>query len=879
MSDRKISFENSKNVAFDNKINSEGDVLINSKKITNIFLNHDYNEIIKERERIENDLKRIPKHDKEWLIEKLQQLESVKEKERLFKEYVMQIAKNLSSITYVNERLKKAIDLFEEGKFKEADTLLDYEELKKDKEYFISQQKVGEQILEDALNARAEISNEFLLKAQLTLTQFENIDRIRDAEKYFKESIQVFPNLEALFSFSVFLQNHNRQKDAIQYLEKIFEHLSPITNAGLLSNIFNNLGILYRDCNDFKKAIHYFESAVKIRRELANKDNGFKTELGVSLNNLGLLHSDEHNFTIAEDYYLESLAIQRELTKQEAKEEYTRNLALTLCNLGIFYLEVGNASKGVPFLMESNELYRELEKINKRFYLPHRAAVIDNLSLAYKDNNEFAKAISYSKEALKLRKTLYQENPLRFGPDLASTLNNLGIIYKRAKKINSAEKYLAEAVKLRKEQSLINPEVFDQKLGIALFNYGNILIQLNKYAQASEKFQQVMDIYQKLFIQNPRFIFSRLLEAMNKLGGIKLKLGKILDAEKILLDSVKFYEENNKYSYQEALISYFKSLQKLAMIYSQTGKFHKAINFFEKILEKDDLLDKSEKINMMPLFADTNYFLGNLYIAIDDDSKGTERILESIPLLEKLIEEHPETAKNKLARLYFSLGQVYFNDNKISKSIKCLANSISYFQDIINKEYYSSSEEVLQVHIFLTKIFLSQNKIKRAKRQFAELNSLIKSEKVLKVKYNVDVKIIESNILYTEQKFDEAKVILREVISNNSIDDVYEVGKAYFQLAEIEFCNNEFKNAIGSLEKLVNILQNSSPKSSELKMMISRALINISFYLMHDGAEKNIAIKYANQASEVISNLSDERYVHEKNEILERREWIVSKYN
>jgi tetratricopeptide (TPR) repeat protein len=76
------------------------------------------------------------------------------------------------------------------------------------------------------------------------------------------------------------------------------------------------------------EAIDRYEEALKIRRDLAEKDERFLPDLAGTLNNLGNALSKEGSLDEAIDRYEEALKIRRDLAEKD--ERYLPDLAMDI---------------------------------------------------------------------------------------------------------------------------------------------------------------------------------------------------------------------------------------------------------------------------------------------------------------------------------------------------------------------------------------------------------------------------------------------------------------------------------------------------------------------------------------------------------------------
>ncbi|MFM7439261.1 MAG: tetratricopeptide repeat protein [Snowella sp.] len=230
-------------------------------------------------------------------LEKLEisgELEQLEAQLEQFKENIVRLAETFSKIEINTERLRQAKDYFDQGQFREADAILQAEEMVKDLNKLLQKDQQLDQQKAEVRASREQIANEFLIKAQLWATFYEQSNRFEQTCDYFAESLRALKTTDNLFAYAYFLKEHYQLDQANLYYTEVLE-------------IDRNLG------------------------DLSN--------LATTLNNLAILHSDRNELAIAEAEYQEALQIYRTLAEENPRS-FLPNVAVTLINLSIFYLQV-----------------------------------------------------------------------------------------------------------------------------------------------------------------------------------------------------------------------------------------------------------------------------------------------------------------------------------------------------------------------------------------------------------------------------------------------------------------------------------------------------------------------------------------------------------
>ena len=268
--------------------------------------------------------------------EELQQLEAELEQ---FKENIVRLAETFSKIEINTERLRQAKNYFEQGQFREADTILQAEEMVKDLNKLEQKDQQLDQQKAEVRASREQIANEFLIKAQLRATFYEQSNRFEQTCEYFAESLRALKTSENLFAYAVFLQEHNDFNQANLYYTEALEIYRNLGDLPNVAKTLNNLANLHSDTNEMAIAEQEYQEALQIRRELAVENpRSFLPDVANTLNNLANLHQNKNEMAIAEQEYQEALQIRRELAVENPRS-FLPKVAMTLLSLSIFYSE------------------------------------------------------------------------------------------------------------------------------------------------------------------------------------------------------------------------------------------------------------------------------------------------------------------------------------------------------------------------------------------------------------------------------------------------------------------------------------------------------------------------------------------------------------
>lgn len=213
-------------------------------------------------------------------------LEEAKKMEKQFRQDVLRLAELLSEIEINSERLRLSKTLFDEGKIREADAILDVAEMTDEAERLLEKK-------EQELKERAETdrllqvkADEFLFKANSKIILNEH-DVV---ETFFDQSIRYFENFANLSAYGDYLYHQNQHNLAITYFQRC---LSLKNTDEQQASCLNKLGQCLMFVDNLDEAENMFLQSLEIRKKLAkNNPAQFEPALAGIFNNLGNLYKD-----------------------------------------------------------------------------------------------------------------------------------------------------------------------------------------------------------------------------------------------------------------------------------------------------------------------------------------------------------------------------------------------------------------------------------------------------------------------------------------------------------------------------------------------------------------------------------------------------------
>ena len=455
-----------------------------------------------------------------------------------------------------------------------------------------------------------------------------------DVTKAIRKDPSVDPS--PLYEYAYFLYDHNEFARALE-IGKMLEgrYLDPESSAdkwqkAALWNLLGSISSTMTDKSARKKAGRYYEDALELVEELAEKEpEKYDEDVAGLYNNLGGFYSDDaERWQEAEECYLQALEIYRRLATSQPSV-YEPDLAMICNNLGNFYRkDAKRRQEAEEYYLKALEIRKRLAKSQPSVYEPDLADIYNNLGVFYrKDAERRQKAGEYSLQALEIYKRLAAAQPSVYEPGLAMTYNSLGIFYSYdAERRQEAEECHQEALEIRKRLAAAQPSVYEPDLAMTYNSLGIFYsYDAERRQEAEECHQEALKIYKRLATSQPSVYESDLADNYNNLGVFYDEAERRQEAEECYLQALEIYKRlaTARPSVYEAYLA--TAYINLGNLYSKDAERRKETEeYYQKALEVKKRHAAAQPTVYEPYLATIYFNLGELYSQDTDQSEQAE---------------------------------------------------------------------------------------------------------------------------------------------------------------------------------------------------------------------------------------------------------------
>ncbi|MCL2323666.1 MAG: tetratricopeptide repeat protein [Oscillospiraceae bacterium] len=158
-----------------------------------------------------------------------------------------------------------------------------------------------------------------------------------------------------------------------------------------ISDLYNGIGVVYRNKGDHTKALEYYFKALNIRKKVLWKEH---TDTAFTYVNIGIVYCDIEDYDRALEYYFKAYEMFEKTLRKE-----NPSYAILYNNIGGAYGYKGDFDKALEYYFKSLETFEESlgeESLGV-------AVSYNNIGSVYRDRGEYTIALEFYNKALEIR--------------------------------------------------------------------------------------------------------------------------------------------------------------------------------------------------------------------------------------------------------------------------------------------------------------------------------------------------------------------------------------------------------------------------------------------------------------------------------------------
>ena len=263
---------------------------------------------------------------------------------------------------HISERMRRAMDAFNEGKVHEANIILD--EAERDGERAFNEYKQSKEITKQKRQNVIKSIEEILLKTDTTMADI-SIDieeRIAKVEALYTQADTWASGVNyeeekyeaLLFKYAKFLQTYAKYDKAEEIYSRdiaLRECMYGLTHP-YTADSYNGIGIVYDYKGDYVKALEYYFKALEIREKVLGAEHSHTAD---SYNNIGFFYDYKGDYDKALEYHSKALEIYKKVLGVEHS-----NTATSYNNIGIIYSKKGDYDKALEYYSKALEISKKV---------------------------------------------------------------------------------------------------------------------------------------------------------------------------------------------------------------------------------------------------------------------------------------------------------------------------------------------------------------------------------------------------------------------------------------------------------------------------------------------------------------------------------------
>lgn len=384
----------------------------------------------------------------------------------------------------------------------------EYEQLTDSSEYTSALKKLAKAYAYDRQHDRA--AELYLEYAQIFKVKCENSGNPDHAHEALGSYAYACDALRAMLDYPAAEAAANAALEIAEEFAKRFPDAPQMQHD--LRVVYNKMGDIPYDRNDYNTAKIYYTMAFEISVKLANmfpNDITMQRALSIAYNNLSDIAKKYNDYNAAEIYCMKTLEIRKSLAEKYPSDmDLQRSLSVAYNNLGNIAYARNDFSSA-----ERNYLMAQKIRITLAEMFPNDPEMQRNLSTSYEKLGGIAEALNdykaaegYYAKGLAISKLLaerYPDDP-QIQRDLSISYERLGDIAGSRNNYKEARKYYTKTYKIKLFAKRY-PKVpqAQRDLSRAYSRLGNIASSMNDYEAAREYYAKELEISKLLAERYP----------------------------------------------------------------------------------------------------------------------------------------------------------------------------------------------------------------------------------------------------------------------------------------------------------------------------------------------------------------------------------------
>ncbi|MBI1836977.1 MAG: tetratricopeptide repeat protein [Flavobacteriia bacterium] len=442
------------------------------------------------------------------------------------------------------------------------------------------------------------------------------------------------------FEFSVQCVNQNKFLDALNFSVIAKQNFIKAKNEHKLGYLYEQLGTIYSEINEYKKSTEYYLRAITIFSKFQNV-----RKIASARMNLVLMYLKVDKFQKA----LRIINLDAGYYKENAQNSKT--IVDYYFTKGVIFGGLNQIDSSLFYFQKCSDFYKKTKDYTQY------GGLLNNIGALYSKQGQNKEALSYYNEALKV----FQFHKIQRG--IGVSLSNIAFLLKKEKRNSESLKLYLQSIEFF-EKSNSTYYLLDAYSNIIEINknlknleqvvkYFEIKDKLEEKLATSEVVSQIAQVELKHQITQKEQQYQ-LKNQSNKLKQNRLTIILLISISLLILISfIVFFLRNtlHKTKLKEALLQ----KEKIELSSELSHSNRELEKFAIKIIEKNELLEqliektKQKEITqtdeMKVLYQAISH---NLYL--DNDRKDLELQIDRVhqKFLAKLFEKFPELTKNEI---------------------------------------------------------------------------------------------------------------------------------------------------------------------------------------------------------------------------------------